>query len=277
MRKEPIIYFAGPAQHSLCSWFSGHHVLENYENHLGEAGDNLSRYRNAFAGMCLDLGAYWIMAEERRMLGAGKGPMTRKEKERRKRAAIEFAVRHGAFYDFVTHYDDIEGGADGNLANWLECRDAGVPNLMAVFHQGEPWSLLEEYCAAGEFIGLGMQRPFKDEEAFLDAAFSRIPESKWVHIFAGTNYLTYPASSADSTTWLSEVLALAKTSGQGRSALKYLTVPELLSIVKMKYAREWKHLRGRWDDEGPVFGVAAGRGEQFDLEEIINSLGGKAS
>lgn len=266
--KEPRIYFAGPAQHSLCSWFSGHYVLENFENHFGEAGDNLERYRLSYPGMCLDLGAYWIMAEERRQLGRGKGPMTKAHKEGRKEAAIAFAVKHGAAYDFVTHYDDIEGGADGNRRNWLQCRDAGVPNLMAVFHQGEPWSLLEEYCAAGNFIGLGMQRPFKDVEAFLDAAFERIPDTKWVHIFAGTNYLNYPASSADSTTWLSEVLALAKTSKQGRSALKYLTVPELLDIVKKKYDREWRHIRGKWDETGPVFGIAAGRGEQLELEDI---------
>lgn len=264
-RSEPIIYFAGPAQHSLCSWFDGHHILENYENHLGETGENLERYRLTFSSMCLDLGAYWILMEERGRMGRGKGPIPVTEKQARKEAAIQFAVRHGAYYDFVTHYDDIEGGPDGNRRSWLQCRDAGIPNLMAVFHQGEPWSLLEEYCSAGQFVGLGMQRPFKNEASFLDGAFSRIPEGKWVHIFAGTNYLRWPATSADSTTWLSEVLALMKTSGQGRTALRFLTQPEMLDIVKKKYQREWRH-----DRFHGTFGVAAGRGDQIDIAEVLS-------
>jgi len=260
--RDPIIYFAGPAQHSLCSWMAGHHVLENFENNLGEDGDNIARYRDTFESMALDLGAYMLMTEERR-----KGPKTPEQKEARMTQAIEWAVRHGEFYDWVSHYDDVTGGPEGNLRNFERCKKAGIPRLMAVFHQSEPLDLLRQYCRESQHIGLGFQRPIKDDAAWLDACFAEIPSSKWVHGFAMTGYLRWPFSSADSKTWLHETLAIMKHSSQGADALAYLTQPEVVAIVQKKYQRQWR--RDRWRG---TFGVAAGRGEQVDLEELLASL-----
>lgn len=264
--RDPIIYFAGPAQHSLCSWFAGHHVLESYANLIDKKKDpatgltysedgNLSRYRHTFRSMALDPGAFSNMTAEAR----GQKPLVTIE------GYIKHAVAHGEFYDFCASFDDIRGGAKGNRKNWMRCMDAGIPRLMPVFHQGEPWSLLDEYCAASKYVGLGMQRPFRDTDQFLDGAFSRIKEGIWVHIFAGTSFLSYPATSVDSTTWKSEMLALMKTSGQGRTALRYLTQPEMLDIVLKSYPRRLKE--ARW--AGPLVGAAAGRGGQIDLDEMM--------
>lgn len=257
---DPIVYFSAAAQHSWCDWLQGHHVLENYENNLGEAGDSMARYRDTYASMCLDLGAYMLMAEERR-----SGRMPPEKRAERKANAIAWAVKHSPFYAFTSHYDDIEGGADGNYRNWQECKSAGIVRLMPVFHQGEPWELLEEY-AREPYVGLGFQRPIQDEAAWLDGCFSRIPSTTWVHGFAMTNYLRWPFRSADSKTWLHEVLAMEAESGQGKSALAYLTKSELLDIVVKKYQRQWK--RDLWRG---TFGVASGRGEQVDLEELIRT------
>jgi hypothetical protein len=233
----------------------GQHVLESFANLIddGEEG-NLSRYRLTFASMALDPGAYSNLTSEKR----GKGPLVTID------GYIEYAARHGEFYDWCASFDDITGGAEGNRRNWERCRAANIPRLMPVFHQGEPWPLLEEYCSASEFVGLGFQRPIRDEPAWLDACFSRIPSRTWVHGFAMTSYLRWPFRSVDSKTWLHELLDLMKTSGQGRSALRYLTQPEMLDIVKKKYHREWRQDRYRG-----VFGAAAGRGEQVDIEELI--------
>lgn len=268
------VYLAGPNQHSLCSWLEGHHVLESFANHLGgedwnisedEAvrqgrkrdNGNLARYRYTFASMALDSGAYSNMTAERR---GEKAPVTLE-------AYVRFAQVHGAFYDWCAVMDDITGGATGNQRNWEICLKANIPRLMPVFHQGEPFSLLEEYCSTSQYIGLGFQRPIKDDAAWLDACFSRIPEGKWVHGFAMTNYLRWPFRSADSTTWLNEMLALEKASGQGRSALAYLTKSELTALVVKKYQRQW-----RQDLWRGTFGTAAGRGDQIDIEELIHQL-----
>lgn len=272
MLPDPIVYFAGPNQHSLCHWMEGQHVLENYENNLGEYENsetgtfevgNIARYRETFASMVLDLGAYSLMTEERR-----KGRLSDEERAQRKTAAIAFAVKHGQGYDWVAHYDDIEGGAEGNYRNWQECKAAGIPRLMAVFHQGEPMDLLRQYCRETPFIGLGFQRPIRNDLEWLDACFAEIPADRWVHGFAMTNYLRYPFRSADSKTWLHEVLEIMKvSSSQARNALSFLTQAEVLQIVLKKYHREWR--RDRWRG---TFGVAAGRGEQVDLEELLKEM-----
>lgn len=267
-REDPIIYFAGPSQHSLCSWMDGQHVLESYANlidgkraedtgHWVAEEGNLSRYRLTFESMALDPGAYSNLTAERR----GGKPLVTID------GYIEHAKAHGSFYDWCASFDDITGGVDGNIRNWRRCMDAGIERLMPVFHQGEPFSLLEEYCATSAFVGLGFQRPIKDDVAWLDACFARIPSRVWVHGFAMTAYLRWPFRSVDSKTWLHEVLALMQTSGQGHSALRFLTQPEMLQIVLKKYQREWK--ADRWRG---TFGAAAGRGQQVDLDEFMAEL-----
>lgn len=257
-REDPIIYFAGPAQHSLCSWMDGQHVLESFANLIDDGDEgNLSRYRLTFASMALDPGAYSNLTAAKH----GRGPLVTID------GYIEHARAHGEFYDWCASFDDITGGADGNRRNWERCMAAGIPRLMPVFHQGEPWSLLEEYCSASNFVGLGFQRPIQDDVTWLDACFSRIPSHVWVHGFAMTSYLRWPFRSVDSKTWLHEVLALMQTSGQGRSALRFLTQPEMLQIVLKKYQREWR--LDRWRG---TFGAAAGRGEQLQLEAALAAL-----
>lgn len=295
--REPRVYLAGPNQHSLCSWLDGHHVLESFANNLGGDGKkckltakcvgrvhpikgdreqcdvcgksrevtgpengstgNIARYRATFSSMALDSGAYSNMTAQKRG----------EEDKVTLGGYVEFAKKHGEFYDWCAVMDDITGGADGNRRNWEECKAHHIPRLMPVFHQGEPWSLLEEYASASAYVGLGFQRPIQNEAAWLDGCFQRIPERVWVHGFAMTGYMRWPFRSTDSTTWLHEVKDMAKASGQGRSALAYLTQRELVELVVKKYQRQWK--TDLWHG---TFGVAAGRGEQLDLESVMRHL-----
>lgn len=261
-RPECRVYFAAVAQHSWADWMDGQHVLESFANHLGgddpEESDTLSRCRYTFASSALDSGVYSNMTAERK----GRGPVVEIG------PFIDFALQHGQFYDWTAMFDAITGGPEANRRNWLQCQDAGLLRLMPVFHQGEPISLLREYVAAGGgYVGLGFQRPIKDEAAFLDACFSEIPSTWWVHGFAMTDYLRWPFTSADSKTWLHEVLAMETESGQGRSALAFLKKSELLELVVKKYHRQWK--QDLWRG---TFGAAAGRGSQVDMEDLLAEL-----
>lgn len=127
---------------------------------------------------------------------------------------------------------------DAGKANLQRMRDAGL-DPMPVFHQGEPWSVLEEMATCGH-VGLGFQRPIKCAEEFLDECFSRIPSHVFVHGFAMANerYVgVYPFGSVDSATWWHELNALSALKGQGSDVLQYLTQPELLALVVKKYER----------------------------------------
>ena len=205
--RTPRIYFAGPAQHSWCSWLKGHRVLESFSN----TGRLMERYRPTFQSMALEGGIIANLTATRK----GKPPVVELE------PYLEFAQQHGQFYDWIAAFDYIEGGPDVNRRAWLRMKDARTQNLMPIFHQGEPWSLLQEYCSSSEWLGLGLQRPFRDELNWLDECFSRIPAYIRVHGFAMTSFTRFPFWSVDSTTWLHEVLALTQTERQGRSSLEY--------------------------------------------------------
>jgi hypothetical protein len=117
-------------------------------------------------------------------------------------------------------------------------RDAGL-DPMPVFHQGEPWSVLEELASCGK-VGLGFQRPIKCAEEFLDGCFSRIPSDCESHGFGMANeklVRVYPFKRVDSATWYYEWQALMALKGQGSDVMQYLTPTEILGLVVKKYER----------------------------------------
>lgn len=229
-RDTPLIYFAGVNQSHWCDSFAGLRVLESFADvrHL------MDRYRPTFKSMALDSGAYSEMT-------TGKAIDLDEY--------MDFCGLHGRFYDFVASLDSIKGGPDVNLRNWRTMRDHKI-YAIPTFHQGEPWSVLEDYCAGSTMVGLGFQRPIRDPEIWLGECFARIPSQILVHGWAMTSFTHYPFESVDSRTWFYEVRALMtpRMNGQGSDALDCLTPRELLDIVVKKYIRLPK--RERW--EGPA-------------------------
>ncbi len=220
-----IIYFAGVNQIHFCESFAGRTVLETFTDSRPLYG----RYRALFASMALDCGAY-------SELTTGV-PVDIHE-------YADFVDEHGAFYDWVASVDSIRGGVAANLANWQFLLDRGI-EAMPTYHQGEPLSVLLDYCSRSPRVGLGFQRPIDNAEAFLDDAFAVIPASVKVHGWAMTNYTgAYPFASVDSTSWLHELKALrvASTTQQSR-AFGHLTDRELIEIVQKRYDRLPKNLR----------------------------------
>jgi hypothetical protein len=213
----PRIYFAGVNQSHWCDAFAGHRVLESY----ADVRALMDRYRPTFASMALDSGAYTEMTTGKAIDLA---------------QYVDFCQAHGKFYDFIASLDSITGGPDVNLSNWRTMRDAGI-DAVPTFHQGEPWSVLQDYCAGSAAVGLGFQRPIQNGETWLGECFSLIPERVRVHGWAMTSYTHFPFHSVDSRTWFFEVRALMGVEGQGASALDCLTPRELLEIVVKKYLR----------------------------------------
>jgi hypothetical protein len=224
MSEAPRIYFAGVAQHFWCSQFAGHRVLESF----ADVQPLMDRYRPTFKSMCLDSGAYTEMTTGEPIdLGA----------------FIDFCQAHGKAYDFIAALDSITGGVEVNIKNWDAMRTRGV-EAMPTFHQGEPFSILEDYGHDVKRIGLGFQRPIKNAREWLDECFALIPDTVLVHGWAMTSFTDYPFHSVDSRTWFHELRGLMAVEGQGADAMRCLTQPEMLDIIIKKYLRLPK--RERW-------------------------------
>ncbi len=219
----PLIYLAlGRANRMVLEALEGQRVLESFAYVSGTACD---RYRPTWKGAMADCGAYTELSQ---------GVKIDLDEY------IAFCHEHGAFYDVLVSLDDIRGDVAKSRANHQRMLDAGI-RAMPVFHQGEPWSVLDEVCASAPdgYIGLGLQRPIQNARAWLDEVFSRKPSHINAHGFAMVAYLIwgYPFFSVDSSTWVHEWLALQAVKGQGADALEYLTPGELLAIVLKKYER----------------------------------------
>lgn len=219
-----IVYFAGVNQIHFCERFADRHVLETFTDSRPLYG----RYRATFASMALDCGAYSAMRAGTKIdLGE----------------YAAFCLEHGDFYEWVASVDVIDGGPRDNVRNWQALLAAGV-DAMPTVHQGEPMSLIREYCSGSPRIGLGFQRDANGQlasgsRAFLDEAFSHIPPHISVHGWAMTNYTAhYPFASVDSTSWLYELKALrsVQTTQQGEP-FSHLTDSELIEIIQKRYDR----------------------------------------
>lgn len=236
----PRIYFSGLAQHMHSEWLTGQHVLEAFSN----TRPLMAPYRALFRSMALEPGVIANLNAKKK----GRPDVVHFE------PYLEFAQQHGAFYDWVVSFDVIDGGPEENQRYWSRLLDARIPNLMPVFHQGEPWSLLEEYCEHSSWLGLGFQRPRQNQEEWLDECFSRIPRRMRVHGFAMTAFIDYPFSSVDSTTWIHDLLDMLTASGQAGSVLRCLTRSELADLVLRKYQRLplMQLWRGSETEEAPL-------------------------
>lgn len=126
-------------------------------------------------GNPVDLGAYCAFIDQRRQLFAS-----------------------------IAALDEI-GDHVASIRNWQAMRARGI-DAMPVFHEGEPISVLDEYCAESQSVGLGRTDGRGDKRKsleFYDLAFNRHPDQKF-HAFGCSDPVLlepYPFASFDSTTW----------------------------------------------------------------------------
>lgn len=101
---------------------------------------------------------------------------------------------------------DVIGNAEESLKNALYMKSKGV-NAMPVFHIGDPWEILQEYCKQFDKVGLSCRfgEAVKISDLWNDQCFAR----EWPHKFhsfgwiAEKSLMRVPFHSADSSSWAS--------------------------------------------------------------------------
>lgn len=100
---------------------------------------------------------------------------------------------------------DVIGDGVGSLRNARIMQERGV-EAMPVFHVGEDWGLLAEYCAGWSKVGLSCRfgEPRSSSYRFYDQCFAR----HWPHRFHSFGWveeqmlLRFPFHSADASSWM---------------------------------------------------------------------------
>lgn len=212
------IYFAGANTRVLLEAVKGKRVLETF----ADRRPVIDEYRHTWEGTLLDSGAFSAY---------NSGKVINLQDY------IDYCLIYKKYYEGIVVLDDIAGNVDLTKRNLTMMIENSIPTI-PVYHQGEPVSVLQEYCADFDYIGLGFKRPIQDAKRYLDECFSHIPETTKVHGFAMTNYMAYyPFYSVDSTSWMLNCRRLWEVKGAQGKALKCLTLAELLEIEIKKYER----------------------------------------
>lgn len=137
-----------------------------------------------------------------------------------------FVAEYGHLFDVVVNLDDIAGDLEATRRNQttLERYAPAGTDILPVFHQGEPWEVLEEYVQRHDYIGVGFARKpggkfatsIAERRAFLREFFARVGGRAKVHGFGMTAHARegYPFASVDSTTWIAETCAMQRRGAQ---------------------------------------------------------------
>jgi hypothetical protein len=126
-----------------------------------------------------------------------------------------------AYYDWLRSLDvegvswrwaaalDVIGDAEGTRKNWrVAQREHGdlLDRLVPVFHEGDPWDLLDEYEPTERLVALGRTEGRGSKRAtfaWYDEAFNRCPEMR-PHALGNASPETlepYPFASFDASSW----------------------------------------------------------------------------
>lgn len=99
---------------------------------------------------------------------------------------------------------DVIGDAAGSVKNNFYMKEKGV-DIVPVFHYGEDWGILRDYCAAFKKVGLSCRFGETMEQSywFYDQCFARSCPKRF-HSFGWIGepvMMRYPFHSGDSTSW----------------------------------------------------------------------------
>lgn len=161
-------------------------------------------------------------------------------------AYIAFCLEYGSLFTSIVTLDDIQGDLAVTWNNTKAMLDAGLDPVV-VFHGREPFDVLRHYVSKFKRVGLGFFREpsgkrvviSKDQgdglnpDQWLSKALDICEEAGVeVHGFGMTRYALKRGHSrlttSDSTTWISEYLALRKRSATGSDRLGSGNAADLL-------------------------------------------------
>jgi hypothetical protein len=145
---------------------------------------------------------------------------------------------------------DVIGDARASLVNARAMKAAGV-EAMPVFHIGDDWGILREYCAGWGKVGLSCRfgEPAKDSLRFLDQCFARA----WPHRFHSFGWIAedvmmrYPFHSGDSASWQVGPCAFGNWKSFGKMSVRGSR--QNLRAEVLWYLDLERRLRDRWARE----------------------------
>jgi len=116
---------------------------------------------------------------------------------------------------------DVIGDSEGSIKNSHYMRDAGL-KVIPVYHYGEPWEVLDEYCKFFGHVGLSCRfgEPVKKSIAWVEQCFAR----HWPHLFHSFGWVDsrildrVPFDTADAATWQLAPTAFGNWKSFGRNA-----------------------------------------------------------
>lgn len=151
-------------------------------------------------------------------------------------AYVDFAASVEPYVDAIAGLDDISGDWRKSMSNYEK---VGFPTI----HDTDPEGLLDDLIPLarerGGWIGIGLLPPRQGKEAWLRKTMDAIPEDVHIHGWALREYLYLRRmNSVDSTNWWRDGLQL-------KGKLPWLTSPECLNLVCLRYEREHISLKMR--------------------------------
>jgi len=176
---------------------------------------------------------------------------------------------------------DVIGSAKGSLANSLKMKEAGL-EVIPVFHVGEDYGILSEYCEAFQKVGLSCRfgEPLAVSLKFYDQCFARQWPKKF-HSFGWISeamLMRYPFHSGDSSSWEAGPCAFGNWKSFGKMSVRG-------SKQNLRAEIEWylkleERLRVRWKKQmqeleekcGPTVRLAAMAHERYkgQKEQALN-------
>lgn len=150
----------------------------------------------------------------------------------------------------LTALDVIGDGAE-SAKNAEEMRNAGL-EVMPVFHLGDDWAILKDYCQGYDKVGLSCRfgEPVKESYRFLNHCFSLT----WPHKFHSFGWvdekmlLRYPFHSADTASWTNGPNVYGRWRAFGGKMSVYGHTHLVLAEVAFYLALE-ERLRAKWRQE----------------------------
>lgn len=156
---------------------------------------------------------------------------------------------------------DVIGSGEGSLKNAYTMRENGL-DVMPVFHIGEDWEILKEYCRVWDKVGLSCRfgEPIKTSMRFYEQCFARVWPKK-CHSFGWQGekmLMTFPFHSSDSADWEIKPCQFGTWRSFGRpGGTAYMNVRG--SAQNLRCEVEWyldleRRLRDRWKKEMALLG-----------------------
>lgn len=146
---------------------------------------------------------------------------------------------------------DVIGDYNGSRRN-MEYMLPRCPKAMPVFHIGDPWELLEYYCAHWEKVGLSCRfgEDIKTSIRFYEQCFAR----SWPHKYHSFGWvdekalLAMPFHSADAATWVLAPASFRNFPYQGGTKQIHVPIdydPKLVADGVMQFMNRFHRLEQR--------------------------------